>query len=50
VPVKLVRRRDGQVIVDGALSEGDRIIVEGTQRLRSGIAVNVLNDPDAVRS
>jgi len=50
VPVKLVRRRDGQVIVDGALSEGDRIIVEGTQRLRPGIGVNVLNDPDAVRS
>src|SRR6056297_1394736 len=50
VPVKLVRRRDGQVILDGALSEGDRIIVEGTQRLRPGIAVNVLNDPDAVRS
>lgn len=50
VPVKLVRRRDGQVIVDGALAEGDRIIVEGTQRLRPGITVNVLNDPDAIRS
>lgn len=50
VPVELVRRRDGQVIVDGPLSEGDRVVVEGTQRLRPGIAVNVLNNPDAVRS
>jgi RND family efflux transporter MFP subunit len=50
VRVELVRRRDGQVIVDGPLTEGERIIVEGTQRLRPGIAVNVLNDPDAVRS
>jgi len=50
VIVKLVRRRDGQVIVDGPLTAGDRIIVEGTQRLRPGIAVDVLNDPDAVRS
>jgi len=50
VPVQLVRRRDGQVIVDGPLSEGDRIVVEGTQRLRPGIAVNVLNDAGAVRS
>ncbi|MGX0876853.1 RND family efflux transporter MFP subunit [Roseovarius sp. MBR-154] len=50
VRVELVRRRDGQVIVDGPLTEGERIIVEGTQRLRPGIEVNVLNDPDAVRS
>lgn len=50
VPVKLVRRRDGQVLVDGALSDGDRIIVEGTQRLRPGIAVDVLNSAEAVRS
>jgi RND family efflux transporter MFP subunit len=50
VRVELVRRRDGQVIVDGPLTEGEQIIVEGTQRLRPGIAVNVLNDAGAVRS
>lgn len=43
VPVRLVRRRGGNVIVDGPLSEGDRIVVEGTQRLRPGAAVVVLN-------
>ncbi|WP_297768674.1 efflux RND transporter periplasmic adaptor subunit [uncultured Roseovarius sp.] len=50
VPVQLVRRRAGLVILDGPLAEGDRVIVEGTQRLRPGIKVKVLNDPDAVRS
>lgn len=50
VPVKLVRRRDGLVIVDGPLKNGDEVIVEGTQRLRPGIAINVLNAPDEGRS
>jgi len=50
VRVKLVRRRDGLVIVDGPLAEGDEIIVEGTQRLRPGIVVNVLNVSDEARS
>lgn len=45
VDVRLVRRRAGLVIVDGPLAEGDLIVVEGTQRLRSGSAVNVLNMP-----
>lgn len=43
VSVRLVRRRGGNVIVEGPLSEGDRIVVEGTQRLRPGAAVAVLN-------
>jgi RND family efflux transporter MFP subunit len=46
VPVRLVRRRAGQVIVDAPLQEGDPIVVEGTQRLRSGSAVHVLNAPE----
>lgn len=50
VPVRLVRRRAGLVIVDGALEEGDLIVVEGTQRLRRGSAVRVLNSPEAPRS
>lgn len=47
VEVRLVRRRAGLVIVDGPLEEGDLVVVEGTQRLRSGNAVRVLNEPKA---
>lgn len=50
VAVRLVRRRAGQVIVDGPLNEGDMVVVEGTQRLREGQAVHVLNTPDEPRS
>ena len=39
----MVRRRAGNVIVDGDLVAGDNIVVEGTQRLRPGREVNVLN-------
>lgn len=46
VAVRLVRRRGGNVIVDGPLSAGDKIVVEGTQRLRPGAAVVVLNAPE----
>lgn len=49
VPVRLVRRRGGQVIVDGPLTEGDSVVVEGTQRLRRGAGVVVLNIPEAVQ-
>ncbi|WP_397543424.1 efflux RND transporter periplasmic adaptor subunit [Roseovarius salis] len=45
VEVRLVRRRAGLVIVDGPLDADDRVIVEGTQRLRPGRAVEVLNTP-----
>ncbi|WP_272005382.1 efflux RND transporter periplasmic adaptor subunit [Roseovarius sp. ZX-A-9] len=43
VELRMVRRRAGRVIVEGPLDEGDAVVVEGTQRLRPGIAVNVLN-------
>lgn len=36
VPVTLVERSGGRVIVEGPLAEGDRIVVEGTQRMRDG--------------
>lgn len=42
VPVRMVRRRDGTVLVDGPLAEGDRLVVEGAQRLTPGRAVTVL--------
>ncbi len=44
VPVRLVRRLDGAVLVDGNLAAGDLVVIEGTQRLRPGVAVQVLGD------
>jgi len=41
VGVRMVARRAGRVLVDGPLAEGDRVVVEGTQRLRPGAAVTV---------
>lgn len=43
VEVRLIRRRAGLVIVDGPLSPGDPVVVEGMQRLRPGTVVEVLN-------
>jgi len=40
VAVSVVKRTDGRVLVDGALSPGDLVIVEGTQRLRPGRPVS----------
>lgn len=42
VEVNLVRRRAAEVLVDGPLSEGDEVVIEGTQRLSPGRAVNVI--------
>jgi RND family efflux transporter MFP subunit len=42
VPVRLVRRREGTVLVDGALKAGEPVVVEGVQRLRPGRAVQVV--------
>lgn len=50
VELRLVQRRAGLVIVDGPLDQDDLIVVEGTQRLRSGNAVQVLNTPQEPRS
>lgn len=50
VEVRLVRRRGGLVIVEGALAPGDQVVVEGTQRLREGRAVHVLNPPTEPRT
>jgi len=47
VDLRLVRRRVGTVIVDGPLAEGDAVVVEGTQRLRPGARVNVMNSAAA---
>lgn len=40
IPVNVVQRREGRVLVDGNLQAGDVIVVEGTQRMREGVPVN----------
>ncbi len=42
VPVQLVRRLEGTVLIDGALQPGEPVVVEGVQRLRPGRAVLVV--------
>ncbi|NND60717.1 MAG: efflux RND transporter periplasmic adaptor subunit [Gammaproteobacteria bacterium] len=39
VPVKIVQRREGRVLIDADLNQGDVIVVEGIQRMRDGIGV-----------
>ncbi len=39
VPVRIVQRREGRVLIDGDLATGDVVIVEGTQRMRDGVPV-----------
>ncbi|MGV3570632.1 MAG: efflux RND transporter periplasmic adaptor subunit [Ramlibacter sp.] len=48
VPVRPVRRGQTQVLVDGALQVGERVVVEGVQRLRPGRAVRAVQ-PAAAR-
>ncbi len=45
VAVKLVTRDSGHILVDGDLNAGERIVVEGVQRLRSGTKVRLGNEP-----
>ena len=41
VHVRIVERQEATVLVDAALGEGEPVVVEGIQRLRPGVAVNV---------
>jgi len=43
VPVTLVERREGRVLVDGDLPEGAYVVTEGTQRVREGAQIRPLN-------
>lgn len=45
VNVEMVRRREGEVLVDGPLSPGDRVVIEGTQRLSTGRKIRLLEQP-----
>lgn len=40
VPVQVVQRREGRVLVKGDFREGDVVVVEGIQRMQEGISVN----------
>ncbi len=41
VPVQIIQRREGRVLVDGDFEEGLLVVVEGTQSVREGAAVDV---------
>lgn len=42
VEVRLVRRLEGEVLVEGPLEEGDLVVIEGAQRLAPGEVVTVV--------
>ena len=44
VEVRTGRRRPGEVEVVDGLAEGDRIVIEGTQKVRDGVSVAVIAD------
>lgn len=39
-PVQVIQRREGRVLIDGDLHAGGIVVVEGTQSMREGIAVD----------
>jgi RND family efflux transporter MFP subunit len=45
LPVRIVQRNADRVLVAADLAPGDRVVVEGVQRLRDGEAVRFVGDP-----
>jgi membrane fusion protein, multidrug efflux system len=41
--VRIVRRNDARVLVEGPLQEGDLVVEEGVQRIRAGTPVEILD-------
>lgn len=41
VPVQVIQRREGRVLVDGDFEEGLLVVVEGTQSVRDGASVDI---------
>ena len=41
VPVRIVERQEATVLIDAVLEDGEPVVVEGIQRLRPGLAVDV---------
>ena len=46
VSVRTVQRREGQILIDGPIRQGDLVVIEGVQRLRHGRAVH-FTEPDS---
>ncbi|MEM8493077.1 MAG: efflux RND transporter periplasmic adaptor subunit [Pseudomonadota bacterium] len=44
VPVRLVQRDSGRVLVEGQLKPGDRVVAEGVQSMRENIALRIMDD------
>lgn len=42
IPVTITARREGTVLVDGTFRAGDRVIVEGVQKVRDGQAIRLV--------
>ena len=45
IGVRIVKRLNSAILVDGKISDGDLVVVEGVQRLRHGRAVMLLSQP-----
>lgn len=45
IGVRIVKRLNSAILVDGKISNGDLVVVEGVQRLRPGGAVMLLSQP-----
>ena len=43
VPVRMVQRGGGQVLVDGELSSGDQVVSEGVQSMREGVPLRIMD-------
>lgn len=50
VRVKVLKRSNGKMLLDGPLSPGDLVVVEGVQRLRPGREVRVRQAPEQTAS
>lgn len=40
---RVIQRRQGRILVDAALTPGDRVVAEGVQRMREGMPVRLLD-------
>ncbi|MCA1491689.1 efflux RND transporter periplasmic adaptor subunit [Sinorhizobium alkalisoli] len=47
VPIKIIQRNPDTVLVEAGISEGDRVVTEGVQRLREGGTVRIAGEPRA---
>ena len=47
VPVTIISRRSGAIVIEGDVQAGDQLVVEGVQRMRDGIDVSVVGGAPA---